>query len=165
MPGDSGNCPRLDHSRRIGSPVAKKRYSKFQHKNRIDPYYDTAAWRELRWDCLVRDLSICQYCGARAHQADHVIPRRKGGQDALDNLVAACRDCNYAALGTKFETFADKKKYVLAQRRITRTIQAPPMSVPQGKCPYPKPAYVAPPEPEPSLFKKKMAERLAKKAA
>jgi hypothetical protein len=27
---------------------------------------------------------------------DHVWPRSKGGEDTLDNLVAACERCNYA---------------------------------------------------------------------
>ena len=37
----------------------------------------------------------CVYCGASdAGTLDHLIPRLRGGEDAADNLVAACRSCN-----------------------------------------------------------------------
>lgn len=38
---------------------------------------------------------VCVYCGAAdASTLDHLIPRLRGGEDAADNLVAACRSCN-----------------------------------------------------------------------
>jgi hypothetical protein len=37
----------------------------------------------------------CSYCGTRDDLAlDHLIPRKRGGQDSGDNLVVACRACN-----------------------------------------------------------------------
>lgn len=36
----------------------------------------------------------CRYCGGEASEADHVIPKSKGGSDAAENLVASCRSCN-----------------------------------------------------------------------
>lgn len=84
---------------------------------RIDPFYDTPGWRHLRKKVLERDLHICQYCGNKATQADHVIPRKKGGPDALRNLVACCAPCNKAAGNTKFPTFLEKKYYVLKNRK------------------------------------------------
>jgi hypothetical protein len=37
----------------------------------------------------------CAYCGSRERlAADHVIPRHRGGPDAGDNLIWACRTCN-----------------------------------------------------------------------
>lgn len=43
---------------------------------------------------FVRDDYTCQYCGARAENVDHVIPRSRGGQHVWENVVAACRRCN-----------------------------------------------------------------------
>lgn len=54
-------------------------------------------------DILERDDYRCAYCGRRAVQADHVIPRTVRARLArcaaridplLLGLVAACRDCN-----------------------------------------------------------------------
>ena len=37
----------------------------------------------------------CCYCGSKDNiQMDHLIPQIKGGQNAADNLVWACRSCN-----------------------------------------------------------------------
>lgn len=84
---------------------------------RIDPFYDSRTWRGLRQQTLERDGYVCQYCGAPAHQADHVVPRGKGGPDALPNLVACCRDCNKLALGAEFPSFEAKKAWIAAQRK------------------------------------------------
>ena len=43
---------------------------------------------------LNRDANTCAYCGDVATEVDHVYPKSKGGEDTLDNLVAACRRCN-----------------------------------------------------------------------
>ena len=54
--------------------------------------------KRLRYEVLRRDNYTCRYCGAFAPQAvlevDHVTPRKHGGKDAPENLVAACQDCN-----------------------------------------------------------------------
>lgn len=43
---------------------------------------------------FARDKGICQYCGGKAENLDHVIPQAKGGGHTWDNLVAACKRCN-----------------------------------------------------------------------
>ncbi len=83
-----------------------------------DPYYETKEWRELRRSTLQRDKHDCQYCGAKAHQADHVIPRWKAGPDHLNNLVACCRTCNRIAGGSLFVSFAEKKAWLIKRRGI-----------------------------------------------
>lgn len=45
---------------------------------------------------FARDDHQCQYCGGPADSIDHVVPRSRGGGQAWDNLVAACRPCNLA---------------------------------------------------------------------
>jgi 5-methylcytosine-specific restriction endonuclease McrA len=62
----------------------------------LKPYRATAHWKKIRLDVLRRDAYTCAYCGDVADQVDHVHPKAKGGEDTLDNLVAACKRCNYA---------------------------------------------------------------------
>jgi len=49
-----------------------------------------------RKNILRRDGHRCQYCGRGdvPLTMDHVHPRSKGGEDAWENLVAACVKCN-----------------------------------------------------------------------
>jgi hypothetical protein len=51
-----------------------------------------------RFEVFKRDRFTCRYCGKHPPdvllEVDHVIPRAAGGTDELDNLVAACWDCN-----------------------------------------------------------------------
>jgi 5-methylcytosine-specific restriction endonuclease McrA len=44
---------------------------------------------------IARDLGICQYCGKEGDTIDHIFPRSKGGTHTWDNIVLACRACNY----------------------------------------------------------------------
>jgi 5-methylcytosine-specific restriction endonuclease McrA len=62
----------------------------------------TRTWRKTRERILRRDGFICQYCAQEADTVDHVIPRRLGGLDSDDNLVAACQRCNYSKGGRFF---------------------------------------------------------------
>ena len=57
-------------------------------------YRSTAQWKKIRVKVLNRDAYTCAYCGDVATEVDHVYPKSKGGEDTLDNLVAACRRCN-----------------------------------------------------------------------
>lgn len=61
-------------------------------RHKVDP--------ELRSAVLERDDWTCRYCGRELGTAettlDHVVPRSKGGEDSLANLVTACRSCNSA---------------------------------------------------------------------
>jgi len=51
-----------------------------------------------RFEVLKRDNFTCQYCGEKAPDmkvhVDHLIPKSKGGNDSLSNLVTACGPCN-----------------------------------------------------------------------
>jgi len=51
----------------------------------------------------VRDRAAhaCEYCGRRASespliplQIEHVVPRKNGGGDEIENLALACAECN-----------------------------------------------------------------------
>ena len=62
-------------------------------------YYARIRRKEIvlsRKNILKRDNHTCQYCGVRSvpMTIDHVISRKKGGEDTWENLVAACVPCN-----------------------------------------------------------------------
>lgn len=54
--------------------------------------------RLSRRNIMLRDGHQCQYCGRkpamRELNIDHVVPRSRGGRDAWENLVTACKPCN-----------------------------------------------------------------------
>jgi hypothetical protein len=62
----------------------------------------TRHWRSIRSRILRRDQFICQYCNQEATTVDHVVPRRLGGLDNDENLVASCRRCNLSKGGRFF---------------------------------------------------------------
>jgi len=49
---------------------------------------------ELRSFIFSRSNGKCVYCGAKAEEIDHVIPKSKGGTNSTYNLVASCKNCN-----------------------------------------------------------------------
>ncbi|WP_372397090.1 HNH endonuclease [Azospirillum sp. HJ39] len=67
-----------------------------------DPFYGSAEWKRLREACLARDGHRCTdpHCttperGANGRLiADHIVPRREGGEDALPNLRTLCSACD-----------------------------------------------------------------------
>jgi hypothetical protein len=53
----------------------------------------------IRWQVFERDDFKCVACGKSAHDGailhvDHIIPRSKGGSDAMDNYQTLCHLCN-----------------------------------------------------------------------
>lgn len=59
-------------------------------------------WKIRRGECYERDNWTCQECGVHCHgkgaakiQAHHIIGRRNGGTDDLDNLVTLCQSCHH----------------------------------------------------------------------
>jgi len=81
-------------------------------------YYLSKEWRALRLKVLERDGGICQYCGSKGIQADHVKPRERGGKDALSNLVCACPSCNRVVGNRVFKDFAAKRAWIREKRGI-----------------------------------------------
>jgi hypothetical protein len=57
------------------------------------------SWKQSRAACYERDNWICQDCGVKCRtkvriQAHHIIARRDGGGDELENLVTLCASCH-----------------------------------------------------------------------
>jgi 5-methylcytosine-specific restriction endonuclease McrA len=80
-------------------------------------FYSSEEWRSLRLAVKIRDSGQCRYCGKTAQTADHIVPRKRGGSDDLENLVACCRACNTVVLGRVFATFNEKKNWILWARQ------------------------------------------------
>lgn len=64
-----------------------------------DPDLRTWTWKRARAACYERDGWTCQDCRVKCHngvriQAHHIIPRRHGGGDELENLVTLCASCH-----------------------------------------------------------------------
>jgi 5-methylcytosine-specific restriction endonuclease McrA len=75
-----------------------------------------------------RDNYECVYCGCsnqRTLTLDHVIPQSKGGKDAWDNLVTACRPCNHAKADLTLEEYGKeipepkRPHYLMLMRSMT----------------------------------------------
>lgn len=64
---------------------------------------------------IERDGYLCAYCGKRkeAHflVIDHVVPRLKGGEDKLENLVASCVPCNSRKSSLDLEEFCRRYEF------------------------------------------------------
>lgn len=68
-----------------------------------DPFYASPIWQDLRIKALRAAQWRCSDCGCgvRGHKAnqsrpivDHIVPRKKGGSDALHNLRVLCLPCH-----------------------------------------------------------------------
>jgi 5-methylcytosine-specific restriction endonuclease McrA len=51
----------------------------------------------------IQTSGSCVYCGKKATTVDHVRPLFRGGWEHEDNLVPACKSCNFSK-GTKLLT-------------------------------------------------------------
>ena len=71
---------------------ANKQYDKQRGSSASRGY--GARWRRLRKLVLNRD-PMCKACSVKAStDADHIIPKRDGGRDSMDNLQGLCHECH-----------------------------------------------------------------------
>lgn len=64
----------------------------------------TTKWRRIRQQVINRDR-CCQACGTEEMlTVDHIVPRRLGGDDNLNNLQVLCSGCNGSKGGRFFES-------------------------------------------------------------
>ena len=81
-------------------------------------------------EVFLRDRVTCQYGGKKAPDltVDHVVPRRQGGGNSWDNVVAACNRCNLRKAGRtpmearmtlgKAPKAPDPNPYLILQNRV-----------------------------------------------
>lgn len=81
----------------------------------------------LRFRVLARDNYTCRYCGAKAPgvalHVDHVVPRARGGRDALSNLVTACQTCNLGKAAMVAEQSAPDLTEAEYEERVTDLLE------------------------------------------
>lgn len=65
------------------------------------PLYDTT----LREFVFSKTNGRCSYCGAKATEIDHIIPRANGGTNSTYNLTPVCRSCNEKKLNLSLKEF------------------------------------------------------------
>lgn len=72
-------------------------------KDQQGPLYQ----QKLRSFIFSRSNGKCVYCGAKAEEIDHVIPRANGGTNSAHNLVASCRNCNQMKSNLSLKEFGN----------------------------------------------------------
>jgi HNH endonuclease len=66
---------------------------------RADTLAELGVRMRLEQAIVDRDGHGCFYCGTTGRMTiDHVVPRHRGGSDAIGNLVFACPSCNFSKL-------------------------------------------------------------------
>lgn len=68
------------------------------------PLYDT----NLREFIFSKTKGRCSYCGAKATEIDHIVPRAKGGSNSTYNLTPACKLCNEMKSNLSLKEFGKK---------------------------------------------------------
>lgn len=70
-------------------------------------HYTAKEWQPIRKQVFDRDGKICHICGGPATHIDHLLPKSKYPELALnlDNLKPACRNCNFEKLATVKEEY------------------------------------------------------------
>ena len=111
--------PRRNHGRAYTPTNARQAKRAAKLNKHIDPFYLSHTWRILRFDVIQRDKQVCFYCGDVGRQADHVIPRKEGGEDTMDNLVCSCASCNRVAGNNVFPNRDDKRVWIRKHRGVT----------------------------------------------
>ncbi len=62
-------------------------------------------WGDVGIDCGIRARFRCEYCDRdllaslddyKAWAQDHIVPRKHGGSDNIDNMAVACHPCNWS---------------------------------------------------------------------
>lgn len=76
-------------------------------------FYNTRAWKKVRWIVLHKYRGICQTCGKRGFEVHHIIPLSPSNvHDASislnpDNLMLLCTSCHNAMRSPESEVRSD----------------------------------------------------------
>lgn len=87
--------------------------------------------RERRIRALtLRDGARCHYCNIKltfdSITVDHVVPKARGGSNAIVNLVLACEPCNHSRADMGYKKFAERmREAMLAPGPLVRPVGGP----------------------------------------
>jgi hypothetical protein len=73
------------------------------------------AYSLVRDEVLKRDKNRCRMCNAKRptpFHVHHILKRRKGGTDTLDNLITVCAGCHKKVDGEEFEIGWDQHQVI-----------------------------------------------------
>jgi 5-methylcytosine-specific restriction endonuclease McrA len=76
-------------------------------------------WKAIRRAVFATKGRLCWWCGRPATTIDHVLPVVLGGGHTPDNLVPACRRCNYsrgATVGNRLRSTSNAAIWPSARR-------------------------------------------------
>lgn len=83
------------------APLPRPNEVRLTPRREEQSFYDTDAWRDLRYRALSRSNGKCELCGRSKHDGavlhvDHIKPRSRFPELELhlDNLQVLCADCN-----------------------------------------------------------------------
>ena len=95
---------------KTGGPVAWTNRDEVDLLNDVPPLTNNNLFK--------RDKRMCMYCGDYLFDCertrDHVVPVSRGGNNNWENLVTACRDCNFRKAGLTPDEFESIGMYLLA---------------------------------------------------
>jgi len=86
-------------------------WATYRPKDFSAPPLTPRPWRKLRAEVLKRDKRRCFYCGSKATHVDHIVPVKQGGSYDVDNLVAACANCNLSKNATDWRSWLRKQEF------------------------------------------------------
>lgn len=90
-------CPRHKRLHPLGVPCALCNGSKprkHKSKNTRKPGQYDYEWQKVRAEAI-RLQPYCSFCGTDEDlTGDHIVPRKHGGKNTLDNIRVLCRSCN-----------------------------------------------------------------------
>lgn len=72
-------------------------------------------WNKIRKQVLERDNHTCQSCGSKpkSPHVHHIIPRDKGGNEELKNLITKCLGCHIS------EEYEEKERIKMSRVALT----------------------------------------------
>lgn len=85
---------------RYGGKYCSRRCMGLDFRSELPPpvpgFYMSAHWRDIRKQVLDRDGNACVQCGfdGKGLHAHHIVEKRNGGDEDLNNLVTLCNPCH-----------------------------------------------------------------------
>ena len=84
-------------------------------RSRVWRYRNRISIRKRR-DIFKKFGNCCVYCGEQATALDHFVPWSHDYDNGTGNLLASCGPCNQAAGNRVFDTFDQKRAWIMDHR-------------------------------------------------